>query len=103
MMPRPQASQHTGWVLLTLVTVVAVLHFAEDVLMPLALSVLLAFLLAPVVDRLQRLSGNRFVAVALATVVTFALVGALLYVVFNQFLGLVQDLPLYRDNLLEKI
>ena len=103
MMPRPQASQHTGWVLLTLVTVVAVLHFAEGVLMPLALSVLLAFLLAPVVDRLERLSGNRFVAVALATVVTFALVGALLYVVFNQFLGLVQDLPLYRQNLLEKI
>ena len=37
--------------------------------MPLALSVLLAFLLAPVVDRLERLSGNRFVAVALTTVV----------------------------------
>jgi predicted PurR-regulated permease PerM len=103
MVPPSQTAQHTGWVLLTLVTVVTVLHLAQNVLMPLALSVLLAFLLAPVVDRLQRLSGNRVIAVTLTTVVTFALFAALLFVVVNQFLGLVQDLPSYRDNLLEKI
>jgi predicted PurR-regulated permease PerM len=99
----PQTSQRTGWVLLTLVVVVAVLKFAQDVLMPVALAVLLAFLLAPVVDRLHRWGCNRGLAVTLTTVVTFVLVGAVLYVVVNQFLGLVEQLPLYRENLLDKI
>jgi predicted PurR-regulated permease PerM len=82
---------------------VAVLHFAQDVLMPLALAVLLAFLLTPIVNMLQRAGSNRAIAVALTTIVSFALLAGLLYVVANQFLGLVEDLPLYRDNLRAKI
>lgn len=49
--PRPQTAQ-IGGLLFTIIVVVAVLHFAQDVLMPLALAVLLAFLAeAPVTPR----------------------------------------------------
>jgi predicted PurR-regulated permease PerM len=77
--------------------------FAQAVLMPLALAVLLAFLLTPIVNMLQRAGSNRAIAVALTTIVSFALLAGLLYVVAYQFLGLVEDLPLYRDNLRAKI
>ena len=40
---------------------------------------------------------------AVTTLVAFALLGALVYTVAQQFLGLVEDLPSYRDNLLAKI
>ena len=93
----------TGWALLTLVAVVAALHFAEDVLIPIALALLLAFLLAPLVDRVQRMGANRPVAVALTTLIAFTLIGALVYAVAHQFLGLVESLPAYRENLSAKI
>jgi predicted PurR-regulated permease PerM len=100
--PRPQTAR-IGGVLFTIIVVVAVLHFAQDVLMPLALAVLLAFLLTPIVNMLQRAGSSRAIAVALTTIVSFALLAGLLYVVANQFLGLVEELPLYRDNLRAKI
>jgi hypothetical protein len=53
--PRPQTAR-IGGVLFTIIVVVAVLYFAQDVLMPLALGVLLAFLLRPdcAIDRVLR-------------------------------------------------
>jgi hypothetical protein len=55
---RPQTAQ-IGGVLFTIIVVVAVLHFAQAVLMPLALAVLLAFLLTPIVNMLQRGEQSR--------------------------------------------
>ena len=93
----------TGAVLITMVAVVAVLHFAQDVLVPAALAVMLAFLLTPLVSRLERGGLNRPVAVTLTTLVAFALLAVLAYMVVNQFLHFVEELPSYRDNLLAKI
>lgn len=95
--------KQTGLVLVTMVAVVAVLHFAQDVLVPVALALMMAFLLAPLVTRVERRGANRTVAVAVTTLVAFVLLGALVYTVTHQFLGLVEDLPSYRDNLLAKI
>ena len=103
MIPVKTTRQNTGLVLLTLVGVIAVLHFAEDVLVPVGIALLLAFLLAPSVGRVERLGANRPVAVALTTLVAFSLLGAVMYLVVQQFLGLVEQLPSYRDNLLVKI
>lgn len=96
-------SPRTGLVLLSMVAVVAVLHFAQDVLIPVALAVMMAFLLSPLVSRVERWGANRPVAVALTTVLAFALIGALIWVLAHQFLGFVEDLPSYRDNLLAKL
>jgi predicted PurR-regulated permease PerM len=99
---KPVNSQ-TGVVLVTMIAVVAVLHFAEDVLVPLALALMLAFLLAPLVSRAERSGINRVIAVAFITLTTFALLGLLVYTVGNQFLRLVEELPSYRDNLVTKV
>jgi len=103
MSPSRPLNSNTGVVLFTMVAVVAVLHFAQDVLMPAALAVMLAFLLTPLVSRLERWGLNRPVAVALTTLVAFALLAVLAYMVASQFLHFVEELPSYRDNLLAKI
>lgn len=99
---KPSNSQ-TGTVLFTMVAVVAVLHFAQDVMVPAALAVMLAFLLTPLVSRLERWGLNRPVAVALTTLIAFALLAILAYMVTTQFRQFVVELPSYRDNLLAKI
>ena len=87
----------------TVIVVIAVLNFAQDVLMPVALALLLAFLLAPVVSWMQGLGLGRTVSVVLTTFIAFAMAIGLLFVAVNQFVGLVEDLPSYRENLLQKI
>jgi predicted PurR-regulated permease PerM len=93
----------TGWVLLGLAAAAALLHVAEDVLMPVALAVLLTFLLAPLVHRLERIGAPRGVAVGLTTLFAFALIAGLAWAVAQQFIGLVEELPQYRYTLIEKL
>jgi predicted PurR-regulated permease PerM/methylmalonyl-CoA mutase cobalamin-binding subunit len=102
-MAQPLRASQTSWVLFAVIAVVAVLEFGEPVLMPLALAVLLAFLLSPIVDRLQDWGCNRVIAVVLTTVATCALAGGLLFVVAGQFLSLIDRLPAYKENLRTKI
>src|SRR5678815_5193508 len=54
--------------LLSVVAVVAILYFARVVLIPLALAVLFAFLLAPLVLRLRRIGLGRAPAVTLVVI-----------------------------------
>jgi predicted PurR-regulated permease PerM len=97
-----QASR-SFFVVLTLVVVVAALRLAEDVFIPLALAVLLTFLLAPLVQRLERWGVNRLLAVAATVIVAFGVLGGLLYVVFGQLSDLAHGLPQYRDQLVHNV
>lgn len=90
-------------ILLTVVTVVAVLHYAQDVFIPLALAILLTFLLAPVVERLQRWGINRAVGVVISVAVAFCIIAGLVYVVVDQLADLVAQLPRYRQQLTENL
>lgn len=87
------------FVLITVLAVIAILYLARDFLMPIALAMLLTFLLAPLVDRLERLGINRTIAVIFTSAIGFAIVGALVYVVVSQFLDLLASLPSYRRQL----
>ena len=75
--------------------VAAVLHFARDVLIPLALAVLLAFLLAPAARRLERLHLGRLASTLGVVALGFAVIGAVGWVAGNQTLSLAENLPLY--------
>jgi predicted PurR-regulated permease PerM len=92
------------FVLLTCLGIVlSLLYFARPVLIPLALAILVTFLLAPVVTSLQRRGlprGPSVVLVVAAAVVVFAVIG---WVVIWQATGLVDELPKYEENLGEKI
>ena len=79
----------------TLVLVVAVLRVAEDVMIPLALSFLLAFLLTPVVDRLMRWRLPKPVAVITTVTLAFSVICAAGWQITPQAIALLGELPQY--------
>ena len=84
------------------VLVVVVLYWAQAILVPIALALLLTFLLAPLATSLQRLIG-RIAAVISVVVCTFAFLGLIGWGFARQMTSLAQDLPRYRDNIRQKI
>jgi predicted PurR-regulated permease PerM len=84
------------------VLVVAVLYWAQAVLVPFALAILLTFILAPPVTWLQRWVG-RVPAVLLVVSLVFAALGLAGWGLTRQMDHLVQDLPGYRANIRAKI
>jgi predicted PurR-regulated permease PerM len=90
-------------VLALLLLSVALLYFGREFLIPIALSVLIAFLLAPLVWRLEKWRLGRVGSVMVATVLAFAVLGLLGYVVTGQLMDLAAKLPSYKDNLQAKI
>lgn len=86
-------------VLASICIVVASLYFAQVVLIPLALALLLSFLLAPLVTRLERWKLGRVPSVVIVTTAALALVLALGWVVTVQVLNLGKNLPRYSDNI----
>jgi predicted PurR-regulated permease PerM len=84
------------------VLVVAVLYWAQVVLIPVAFALLLSFVLLPLVVRLQRWFG-RVAAVLLAVALVFLALGLAGWGLSNQLTSLIADLPGYRANIREKI
>ena len=80
---------------------VAGLYFAQEVLIPIALAVLLAFLLAPPATWLERRLG-RVASVLTVVLVASAGVAALGWTVGDQVVRLAQGLPEYQDEILRK-
>ena len=83
--------------------IVAALYFGREVLLPMALAVLLSFVLAPPVRLLQRLHLPRFAAVTIVVLLAFGLIFGLGTLMFAQVSQLAGDLPRYQSNLGEKI
>jgi predicted PurR-regulated permease PerM len=84
------------------VLVTAVLYAARAVLVPVALAVLLAFLLNPVVAALDRLVG-RGLAVLLVVVLAFSALGGIGWVLWWEGTSLAHELPKYRLNILRRV
>jgi predicted PurR-regulated permease PerM len=83
--------------------IVAALYFGREVLLPMALAVLLSFVLAPPVRLLQRLHLPRFAAVTIVVLLAFGVIFGLGTLMFAQVSQLAGDLPRYQSNLGEKI
>jgi predicted PurR-regulated permease PerM len=98
--PIPQASVTTIFVA---VVVVAALYFGREVLVPIALAVLLSFILSPFVRLLQRWYLPRVVAVTVVGLVAFSGIFGLATLMVSQVNGLARDLPRYQTTLGAKI
>jgi len=83
--------------------VVAALFFTREVLVPIALAVLLSFVLSPLVRALQRLRLPRSIAVLGAVSVAAAIALSLATMVMIEVNQLANDLPRYQSTLGEKI
>lgn len=84
-------------------TLVAALYFAREILVPIALAVLLTFILAPVAGFLQRWRFPKALAVLSAVVLAFLIILSLGTMVMTQVSQLASDLPRYEFTLRDKV
>src|SRR6202140_4121588 len=83
--------------------IIAMLYFGREIFVPIALAILLSFVLAPLVAILQRIRVPRGLAVVSVVMLAFALIfptGSLLATQLTQLAG---DLPRYQSTISEKI
>lgn len=83
--------------------VIAILYWTQTVLIPIALAVLLSFLLSPIVRLFERLRFGRIGSVAVVVLIAFCLLGGIAFGVFTQITRLANDLPGYRSNIRQKV
>ena len=90
-------------VLASVVLVIGSLYWARAVFVPLALSLMLTFLLQPVVAVLHRRGLGHAPAAVLVVLLLALLIGAIGWVAVTQLSSLASELPRYQDNLKQKI
>ncbi len=103
-MPRT-ATPNSSWresPLFAFVVAIAAVYFAKKILIPLALAALLAFLLTPMVRRLESWRLGRMPAVVLVLVVSLTLLAGLSWIVTEQLINVTSQLPNYTAANIEK-
>ena len=88
---------------ITIGITIAALYFGREIFVPLAMAVLLSFMLAPVVAWLERLHVPRIPAVVAAVTMTFIVIAGLGFMIAGQLVQLAQEVPGYQTNIQEKI
>jgi predicted PurR-regulated permease PerM len=85
------------------VVIVASLHFARDVFIPIALAVLLSFALGPLVSALRRARVGRVPSVFISVLIAAGIFLVLGSMIASQLTQLAADLPQYQKNIGSKI
>ena len=104
--PAPQPRKSAGNPIVTIggvILAIGGLYFGKDFFIPFTLAALLAFALSPIVNWLIRRYVPRIAAVLVASFLAFSLISGLAYVVTNQLIGLADQLPTYRQTIVEKV
>src|ERR1700730_7630059 len=83
--------------------IIAMLYFGREIFVPIALAILLSFVLAPLVAILQRIRVPRGLAVVSVVMLAFALIFATGSLLATQLTQLAGDLPRYQSTISEKI
>lgn len=92
-----------AWIKFTgFVLIIAVLYWAQAIIVPIALAILLTFLLAPLALWLQRWMG-RLPAVLVLVVLLFSVLGVAVWGLARELSSLANELPGYRANIRQKI
>jgi predicted PurR-regulated permease PerM len=85
------------------VAITVALYFAREVLIPIALAVLLSFVLSPLVDRLRGWRLWRVPSVLISVVVAIGIMLAIGGVIGTQIAQLARDIPKYSGTIEQKI
>jgi predicted PurR-regulated permease PerM len=83
--------------------VVAGVYWMRAVLVPIAVAILVTFLLSPLVSGLERRGIHRVAAVLVVVLLTLAIVGGLGWVLTRQLGAFADELPRYSTHLRQKI
>jgi len=88
---------------IVLIAAIATLYFAREILIPFAFALTLTFLLTPAVALLQKLHTGRVVSVLTTGLISIAVAGGIAWVIANQLVDVVNQLPFYRENIRAKM
>ncbi|NNU61989.1 AI-2E family transporter [Ochrobactrum soli] len=83
--------------------VIAIFYFAKDVFLPLAIAILLTFMLAPIVAFLRRLRLPRLVAIITSVAGGFLIIAIFSAILAFQVTEVGQNIATYQYNIIEKI
>jgi predicted PurR-regulated permease PerM len=83
--------------------IVTILYFGRELFVPIALAVLLSFVLAPLVRAMQRLHVPRALSVVSVVVLAFLVIFALGGLIATQLTQLAGELPRYQSTIHDKI
>jgi predicted PurR-regulated permease PerM len=86
-----------------LVLVVGILYTGKGVLVPMALGIVFAFILTPLVRLFDRMHLPRFAGVALTMSIALGAVGGMSYVVVDQFAELSTEISQYTSSMRRKV
>ena len=89
--------------LASLTLVIACLYVAQSVLIPVALALMLTFVLNPMVRALQRRGVPRTPGVLLVVLLAFSVIAGVGWTVTRQLTILAYELPRYQENLKQKV
>ncbi|WP_244529326.1 AI-2E family transporter [Rhizobium sp. NFR03] len=89
--------------MLILIGATVVLKVGQEIFVPLALSLLLTFTLAPIVSFLRRRSVPKIAAVMIAVASAFCAIALFSVVVASQVANLAQNIPAYQRNIVVKV
>ena len=98
-----QQSNMQVFTLVLVVVCVAALYLAKEVLIPLAMATLLTFILAPLVDRLERIGLGRVPSIAVVVLAALMVIGSVTYLVAEEFIDLSNNLPTYQRTIVRKV
>ena len=81
-----------------LIAFVAILYIAQDIIVPLVFSVILAILLHPVVNFLVRIKINRIIAIIITLILTSLIIAAFFALIFSQAKQFSESWPQFVDK-----
>ena len=99
----PFRSNNTVTTIFFVALIATFLYVAREVLIPIALAILLSFVLSPVVRLLERCHLPRSLSVVAVVLIAFGVIFALGSLLVSQVNQLAADLPSYRSTLSDKI
>ena len=102
-MPNVSDSVKPFVVVVGVIAIVAALYLARGLLIPIALAMLLTFMVHPMVGWLTRLGLGRALSVGVVVTMLFATLGGVAWMLTREIAVLSVHIPAYRDNLIAKI
>jgi predicted PurR-regulated permease PerM len=94
--------RHWAMNVVGIVGILVLCYFGESVLVVMLVSVLLAFILAPIVDLLTYIRLPRSLAAAIAILLLLSALAGIVSYSYNQAATLLQDLPKYTNKIREE-
>jgi len=99
---RADRIQTSAQIIMAIAIVLALCYVAKPVLIVLLASVLLAFMLAPIVDGLQRVRVPRSLGAVVALLVLCAILYGISFFFYNRGVAFVHELPKYTERIREE-